>query len=121
VSENQPPDVRVGRVSALDTDLSPLYRTFSYGFVSSSPVQSGGQPTSLSPPFLIDSTTGEISTVRGLDREDVSAYTLHIIAYNDVTAECTAVHDVRGQYIRDIIAYNDVIVECAVAHDVRGM
>lgn len=73
VRENQRAGERVGRVSAEDAD-SPPYDRFSFFLLES------GSPSDA---FMVDPISGQISTIRTLDREDQEAYHLVAVARDD--------------------------------------
>ena len=76
VSENQPPNTHVAFVSAFDADSLPQNNKIHY-FISST---TASFDLSVPGVFKINTTTGEISTLRSLDRELHPVYNLTIMA-----------------------------------------
>ena len=73
VAENRSPGDVVGRVTAVDADLTSAFRVVRYAIV-------GRDDADASAAFDVDAETGEISTTRRLDRETRSVYTLTVTA-----------------------------------------
>ncbi|XP_025835928.1 cadherin-related tumor suppressor [Agrilus planipennis] len=66
LSEGDPIGTKVVTVKAIDKDVRPQNNQFSYSILSGNPEQT----------FKIDPQTGEIETLRKLDRETIPLYTL---------------------------------------------
>ena len=73
IPENAPSNTYIGSVKALDEDTYPHNR-----IVYSIDIGYGGQNT-----FSIDSKTGDISTLRIIDRERTDVYVLKVVAENE--------------------------------------
>lgn len=72
--ENQPSGTEIGTVTAVDLDGSS-YNVIHYEILGPS-----------MDTFRIDSATGKITSLKSLDREDVSFYLLNVTAYNPGTS-----------------------------------
>ena len=94
VLEDVPVGTVVGRVAATDNDITSAFSAVLYRIQGDST------------PFSIDRTTGEISTVRQLDREEQSVYEFIVIAMDTSTMEMTSSATVSVQDIND----NDPVI-----------
>ena len=93
VSENSPPGTSVGSVVAIDHDASPRFTRVVYRIRRQTRSNNGGETGTGNDDggdaFEVDGDSGEIRTVRRLDREQRSIYVFTVIALNDVEYDVT--------------------------------
>lgn len=73
----------MGRLHAIDKDVSPEYSTVYYGWKDGS----GSSGEGLSSMFSIHEKTGVIKLTRGLDYEEQTSYALTAIAFNKMSSD----------------------------------
>ena len=92
VSENSPPGTYVGSVMADDDDASPRFARVVYRIRRHTGSSNGGETGAGNDggdAFEVDSDSGEVRTVRRLNREEHSVYVITVVASNDVDYDVT--------------------------------
>jgi len=90
VSESSLPGTIVGSVVAVDADASPRFSRVVYRIRRRTGNSSGDETGSNGDnAFVVDANSGEVRTVRRLDREQRSVYVFTVAASNDVDYDVT--------------------------------
>jgi protocadherin delta 1 len=99
--ENLPVGTVVGHVTAVDGDVTPDFRRVSYHLVDS--------PNNAAEFLAVDLLTGDIRTIRNLDREETPVLTARVYASDD--------SDIPPEVVGGSSSYCDVIIEVADEND----
>lgn len=114
VSESALPGTFVGHVVAVDADASPRFARVIYRIRRQTGSSTGGETGAGSDSgdaFEVDIVSGEVRTVRRLDREQRSVYVFTVVASNDVDYDVMVTSRRRGDRpevdVADVTVYID--------------
>jgi len=109
VSESSLPGTLVGRVVAVDADASPRFARVVYRIrrQTGTSIGTGTGNDGGGAAFEVDSASGEVRTVRRLDRERRSVYVFTVVASNDVEYHPTVTSRRPEVDVADVTVYVD--------------